>query len=295
MLFPPFLSIFFSVLYFPKFLKCTFHLQQEKYTPLYFSLKKYGWEAAPGPSVVVRGRHLHLPPRWCAGGARVQGRRGIGAGSPPAPGPVHVLICVYGAEGLLQTRPLPCDGGASAPEPGKATAHVTPRLAAAGPPTAPRACPSGARVRAGKAEGTPPTPGGPSPSSVRLQGHGGAAGAARPRASVVQVLLLPRGGGDGAVRVHDDLGAADDHDDEEQAEEDEAGQGQAFVHIHVDGLGRGLLHRRTAAAGSFSGSRPARTIFRPCREPRAAGRVVPACGGRGGGAGRRLLFICLWP
>ena len=87
------------------------------------------------------------------------------------------------------------------------------------------------------------------------------------RASVVQVLLLPGGRGDGAVRVHDDLGTADDHHDEEQAEEDEAGQGQSFVHVHVDRLRRGVLHLSVAASGSSSGTGLTGTIFHPCRKP----------------------------
>ena len=90
-------------------------------------------------------------------------------------------------------------------------------------------------------------------------------------ASVIQVLLLPGGCGDGAVRVHDDLGAANDHHDEEEAEEDEAGQGQSFVHVDVDGLRRGVLHLSAAAWGSSSGSRLTGTIFHPCREPQQWG------------------------
>lgn len=86
-------------------------------------------------------------------------------------------------------------------------------------------------------------------------------------ASVIQVLLLPGGCGDGAVRVHDDLGAANDHHKEEKAEEDEAGQGQSFVHVDVDGLRRGVLHLSAAASDSSSGSRLTGTIFHPCREP----------------------------
>lgn len=38
--------------------------------------------------------------------------------------------------------------------------------------------------------------------------------------SVVEMLLLPRGRGDGAVRVHDDFGTANDHHNQEEAEED---------------------------------------------------------------------------
>ena len=102
------------------------------------------------------------------------------------------------------------------------------------------------------------------------------------RASVVQVLLLPGGRGDGAVRVHDDLGTADDHHDEEQAEEDEAGQGQSIVHVHVDGLRRGVLHLSVVASGSSSGTGLTGTIFHPCRKPgqcRSEGYAhVPAVG-----------------
>ena len=50
--------------------------------------------------------------------------------------------------------------------------------------------------------------------------------------SVLQVLLHPGGGGDGAVGVHDDLGTADDHGHQQQAEEGHAGQSQALVHVH---------------------------------------------------------------
>lgn len=49
--------------------------------------------------------------------------------------------------------------------------------------------------------------------------------------SVIQVLFLPCGGRDGAVGVHDDLGAADDHCHQQQAEEGDAGQSQALVHV----------------------------------------------------------------
>lgn len=59
--------------------------------------------------------------------------------------------------------------------------------------------------------------------------------------SVIQVLLLPCGGGDRAVGVHDDLRAADDHGHQQQAEEGDAGQSQALVHIH-EGWLRSALH-----------------------------------------------------
>lgn len=52
------------------------------------------------------------------------------------------------------------------------------------------------------------------------------------RMSVVQVLFLPCGGGDCTVGVHDHLGAADDHGHQQKAEEGDAGQSQALVHIH---------------------------------------------------------------
>lgn len=119
-------------------------------------------------------------------------------------------------------------------------------------------------------------------SSRECQGLGPSPLPLPARASVVQVLLLPGGCGDGAVRVHDDLGAADDHHDKEQAEEDEAGQGQSFVHIHVDGLRRGVLHLSVAASGSSSGAGLTGTIFHPCRKPghcRSEGHAhLPAVG-----------------
>lgn len=167
--------------------------------------------------------------------------------------------------------------GVSVPEPGKVTTprSVIPR------PAHGRKTHSTASVSLGCCCDSRQGSGGrsPSPRAASTAGLCGLAGrwpgAALPRASVVQVLLLPGGRGDGAVRVHDDLGAADDHDDQEEAEEDEAGQGQPFVHVHVDGLGRGLLHLVMAvAAGSLSGSGLTGTIFHPCREP---------SGGRGKG------------
>lgn len=106
-------------------------------------------------------------------------------------------------------------------------------------------------------------------------------------ASVVQVLLLPGGCGDGAVRVHDDLGTADDHHDKEEAEEDEAGQGQPFVHVDIDGLGRGLLHLVAATAGcSSSASGLTGTIFHPCRNSHSSGE---------GGAWSRAWGDCRAP
>lgn len=54
--------------------------------------------------------------------------------------------------------------------------------------------------------------------------------------SVIQVLFLPRGGGDRAVGVHDDLCTADDHGYQQQAEEGNAGKSQALVHIHESWL-----------------------------------------------------------
>lgn len=78
------------------------------------------------------------------------------------------------------------------------------------------------------------------------------------------MLLLPGGCGDGTIGVHDDLGAADDHDYEEEAEENEASQGQPLVHIHIDWLGSGFLHPATVAVGS-QGSGLTGTIFYPCQ------------------------------
>lgn len=60
---------------------------------------------------------------------------------------------------------------------------------------------------------------------------------------VVQVLLLPGGGGNGAVGVHDDFGTADDHRHQQQTEEGDARQGQTLVHVHKSGVWRCLLHR----------------------------------------------------
>lgn len=59
--------------------------------------------------------------------------------------------------------------------------------------------------------------------------------------SVIQVLFLPRGGGDCAVWVHDDLCTADDHGHQQQAKEGDAGQSQALVHVH-EGWFRSALH-----------------------------------------------------
>lgn len=42
--------------------------------------------------------------------------------------------------------------------------------------------------------------------------------------SVIQVLLLPCGRWDGAVRIHDDFCTTDDHDDQEKAKENKACQ-----------------------------------------------------------------------
>lgn len=87
-------------------------------------------------------------------------------------------------------------------------------------------------------------------------------------ASVIQVLLLPGRRGNGTVRVHNDLGTADDHDDQEEAEENEASQGQPLVHIHIDWLGSGFLHPAAVTVGS-QGSGLTGTIFYPCRESQA--------------------------
>lgn len=59
---------------------------------------------------------------------------------------------------------------------------------------------------------------------------------------VVQVLLLPGGGGNGAVGVHDDFGTADDHCHQQQTEEGDARQGQTLVHVHESRVWRCLLH-----------------------------------------------------
>lgn len=47
----------------------------------------------------------------------------------------------------------------------------------------------------------------------------------------VDLLLLPRGGGDGAVGVDDEFGAAHHHGQEEEAREHHEGDGEALVHI----------------------------------------------------------------
>lgn len=60
---------------------------------------------------------------------------------------------------------------------------------------------------------------------------------------VIQVLLLPGGGGYSAVGVHDDPGTADDHGHQEKAEEGHTGQRHALVHVHKLWVGSGpLLH-----------------------------------------------------
>lgn len=83
-------------------------------------------------------------------------------------------------------------------------------------------------------------------------------------ASVIQVLLFPGGRGDGTVGVHNDLGTADDHDYKEEAEENEASQGQPLVHIHIDWLRSGFLHPAAVTVAS-RGSGLTGTIFYPCQ------------------------------
>lgn len=78
------------------------------------------------------------------------------------------------------------------------------------------------------------------------------------------MLLFPGRRGNGTVRIHNDLGTADDHDDEEEAEENEASQGQPLVHIHIDWLGSGFLHPAAVTVGS-QGSGLTGTIFYPCQ------------------------------
>lgn len=56
--------------------------------------------------------------------------------------------------------------------------------------------------------------------------HAGSAGGGS-----VDLLLLPRGGGDGAVGVDDEFGAAHHHGQEEEAREHHEGDGEALVHI----------------------------------------------------------------
>ena len=87
--------------------------------------------------------------------------------------------------------------------------------------------------------------------------------------SVIQVLFLPCGGGDGAVRVHDDLGAADDHCHQQQAEERDAGQSQALVHVH-EGWLCGALHLHDCCCLLLLSSHPA-TILKTQLETHTEG------------------------
>lgn len=91
-------------------------------------------------------------------------------------------------------------------------------------------------------------------------------------ASVIQVLLFPGGCGDGTVGVHNDLGTADDHDYKEEAEENEASQGQPLVHIHIDRLRSGFLHPAAVTVAS-RGSGLTGTIFYPCRESQSVKKL----------------------
>ncbi|XP_026719736.1 uncharacterized protein LOC113488655 [Athene cunicularia] len=74
---------------------------------------------------------------------------------------------------------------------------------------------------------------------LRSLGALGVPGPARP--SSVDLLLFPGGGGDGAVGIHDELGAPHHHGQEEEAQEGHEGHGEALV--HVDGRRhRGAVH-----------------------------------------------------
>lgn len=95
------------------------------------------------------------------------------------------------------------------------------------------------------------------------------------------MLLLPCGCGDGAVGVHDDLGAADDHHDQEEAEEDEASQRQTLVHVDKGRLGRGLSHCAAVAVGFSSGSDWPSTIFYSCWLEQSPLHKDPGSGGSG--------------
>lgn len=77
--------------------------------------------------------------------------------------------------------------------------------------------------------------------------------------SVAEVLFLPGGGGDGAEGVHDDLCTADDHSDQQHAEEGDAGQSQSQVHVHEGWLRRALDLHGAYARPRLSSDRPAQS------------------------------------
>lgn len=61
------------------------------------------------------------------------------------------------------------------------------------------------------------------------------------RGSSVDLLLFPGGGRDGAVRIHNELGAPHHHGQEEEAHEHHKGHGKALVHVDC-WQHRGVLH-----------------------------------------------------
>lgn len=85
--------------------------------------------------------------------------------------------------------------------------------------------------------------------------------------SVIQVLFLPCGGRDGAVGVHDDLGAADDHCHQQQAEEGDAGQSQALVHVD-EGWLCSALHLHDCCCLLLLSSHPATILKIPLETQR---------------------------
>lgn len=106
----------------------TFLFEQEKCTPLYFSLQQYDWEAAPGPCVRFRGaaHSVSLP----AGRGRGFGWDRCCAGSTQGQ-----CTCWFAFEGqeAPQSETTVVRWWVSALEPGQVTEHptvtVTPRLA----------------------------------------------------------------------------------------------------------------------------------------------------------------------
>ena len=88
------------------------------------------------------------------------------------------------------------------------------------------------------------------------------------------MLLLPGGGGDGAVGVHDDLGTAYDHGHQEQTEEGDATQSQTLVHVHEGRVRSGLRLHRCSLSESSAARTHATTILRgDLREREGQGRT----------------------